>query len=274
LIESIPNRRVVSIREKINTIGNEPLRLICDDYETYFVKNHKLISPATSMINEVLCHFLLKLWNINTPEIALITLEAETIREDYGSRHKPLYYDRLAFGSKEFEGSFDISQFVEIKGKVDFKKYYRAEMFAHIGLFDMWVDNEDRGPELKNLMLFEDEGRFNFLAIDHAAAFRSGAYDTLKKYNEFYSTEDNFLLQSQFFKGLKRFLKADKEWLRKEEEKYYLCISRCEREFPEMALQIPPEWGFTKELQTLVSDFLFNDKRNKQVFAEYLRLCQ
>lgn len=217
--------------------------------------------------------FLLKLWDINTPDIALVTLEPETIREDYGSRHNPLYYKRLTFGSKEFEGSFDVSQFIEIKGKIDFKKYYRAEMFSHIGLFDMWVDNEDRGPELKNLMLFEKDSRYNFLAIDQAAAFRSGAYETLK-YDEFYPIEDNFLLQSTFFRGLKRFLKADKEWLKKEEEKYYLCISRCKDAFFEIAAQIPQEWGFTLELQTLVSGFLFNDKRNRQVFAEYLRLCR
>ena len=271
--ESIAHRRVVSIQEKINTAGSEPLRLICDDYETYYVKNHQLGNPASTIINEVLCHFLLKQWDINTPEIALINLEPASIRKDYGYKHKPIYYNRLAFGSKELEASFDISKIIDIKGKVDYRKYHSAEMFAHIGLFDMWVDNEDRGPELKNLMIYETDGRYNFLAIDHAAAFRTGAYETLT-FNEFYPTEDNFLLQSGFFKGLKSILNNDNQWIRNEEEKYYLYITRCKQEFSKIALLIPPEWGFTKKYETLVSDFLINQDRNKQVFNEYLRLCK
>lgn len=269
----IPKRRAISILEKINTAGSEPLRLICDDYETYYVKNHQLGNPASSIINEVLCHFLLDLWDINTPDIALINLEAETIRKNYGYKHKPSYYNRLAFGSKHQAAAFDIARIIDIKGKVDFRKYSQAEIFAHIGLFDMWVDNEDRGPELNNLMVFEKEGGFSFLAIDHAAAFRTGAYDTLSD-NKFYPTEGNCILQSQFFKGLKQFLNSDNQWLRNEKEKYYLYISKCKQQFSKITTSIPPEWGFTQKYESLVYDFLFNNERNKQVFNEYLILCK
>ncbi len=271
MIEPIPYRRVISIRDKLNTVGSEPLRLICDDYETYYVKNDRQNSPAVSIINEVLCHYFLRLWNINTPDICIINLEAETIRANYGSKHNPVYYQRPAFGSKEQEGAFDATEFLQINGKVDFKKYYRPEMFAHIGLFDLWVENEDRPPDLKNLMLFEEEERYHFLAIDNAMAFRTGAYQTLTD-NTFWATENAYMLQSMYFRQLRRFLKLDKKWWEKEKENFYLCITKCKRYFADIAQLLPLEWGFSDDIKTIVSNYLFDEERNKSVFNEYIRM--
>lgn len=271
LIEPLPYRRVISIQRKINTVGSEPLHLICDDYESYYVKNDKLNVPAVSIINEVICHYFLRLWNINTPDICMIELEEETIRQDYGIRHKPVFYSRPAFGSKEREGAFDFTEFLQVRGKVDFRKYYRPQMFAHIGLFDLWVENEDRPPDLKNLMLFEEDERYHFLAIDNAMAFRIGAYDTLMN-RTFWATEDQYILQSVFFKQLRRFLKADKEWYIKERENFYLCIEKCKRYYDEIIKQLCPEWGFLDETITVLYNYLFDEKRNESVYNEYLRM--
>lgn len=271
MIEKIPYRRVISIRDKINTVGSEPLHLICDDYQSYYVKNDKLNSPAASIINEVICHYFLRLWQINTPSVCLIKLEPETMRSNYGARHKPLYYARPAFGSKEQDGAFDVTEFLQIRGKVDYKKYHQPGMFAHIGLFDLWVENEDRPPDLKNLMLVEEEEQYHFLAIDNAMAFRTGAYQTLSD-NHFYPTENAYMLQSPFFRQLKRYLKLDKEWCKKEQDNFYLCISKCKRYFSDITNMLPPEWGFSEDLKTILSNYLFNDERNKAVFTEYVSM--
>ena len=271
MIDPLPYRRVISIREKLNTTGSEPLHLICDDYESYYVKNDRQNNPAISIINEVLCHYFLRLWNINTPDICLVNLEQETIRQDYGPKHKPVFYTRAAFGSKRHEDALDFTEFLQVKGKIDYRKYYRPEMFAHIGLFDLWVENEDRPPQLKNLMLFEEEERYHFLAIDNAMAFRTGAYNTLAD-KTFWATEDQYMLQSLFFKQLRRFLKLDKEWCRKEQENFYLCIDKCKRNFSDIVKLIPPEWGFFDETITVVHDYLFDEKRNESVYNEYVRM--
>lgn len=271
MIEPLPYRRVVSIQRKINTTGSEPLHVICDDYASYYIKNDRENSPASSIINEVLSHYFLRLWDINTPQICLTKLEEETIRQDYGARHKPFYYSRPAFGSKEHDGAFDFTEFLQIKGRVDFRKYYKTEMFAHIGLFDLWIENEDRPPDLKNLMLYEEEERYHFLAIDHTMAFRTGAYSSLKD-KSFWATEGQFMLQSLFFKQLRRILKLDKGWCRKEQEYFYLCIEKCKRHFNEIVQLIPPEWGFFDETITVLYEYLFDEKRNKSVFNEYVRM--
>jgi hypothetical protein len=271
LITPIPNRRVISITGKKDTVGSEPLYVICDDYEPYFVKNSQILSPAWSMINEVICHYLLNEWQIITPNIALIKLEAETIKADYGAKHKPVYYDKLAFGSKEFEGAFDVTEFVSVEGKVDFRKYHNPIKLAHLGLFDMWVDNEDRTPNLKNVMMFLHEEKNHFLAIDHAMAFRSGAYGTLKD-NKFYPTVDNNVLESELFKDIRGYLKTDKELFNKERENFYLCIQKCEHIFNDIAQVIPQSWGFTAEHEALIAGLLFNKERNEAIFSEYLSM--
>jgi hypothetical protein len=272
MIETIPHIRAISIRRKLDTIGSEPLLIIGNDYNAYYVKNNQRLNPAVTLINEVLCHFLLKAWAINTPDIALIKVENETLERGYGPKHKKLYYDRLAFGSKEIEGAFDLTELATIKGKIDFKRLYRPEMFARIGLFDMWVENEDRPPDLKNIMLYELEERYHFLAIDNVMAFRTGAYETLTD-KEFYPTENNYCLQSTFFKHFRRYLRgSERGWAKKEEENFYLCINNSKNYFSQCISLIPFEWGFTKSIQKILEEFLFNDKRNQLVFNEYIRM--
>ena len=73
--ELIPHIRAISILQKLNTVGNEPLLLIGDDYNNYYVKNNQLLLPASGLINEVICHFLLKAWSINTADIAIVEIE-------------------------------------------------------------------------------------------------------------------------------------------------------------------------------------------------------
>jgi hypothetical protein len=273
MIITIPHIKAISIVGQKPTVGSEPLHVIGDDYCSYYVKNHKQQIPAAYLINEVMGHFLLKAWHINTPDIAFVTMPKETITKDYGSLHKKNYYNRLAFGSKEVDGAFDMTEAYTIKGKVDFKKYYQPEIFARIGLFDMWTENEDRATDLKNIMLFEKEERYHFLAIDNAMLFRTGAYNTLT-HSDFTGIENNYCLQSGFFRIFKRFLKGlNKDWAKTEEKNFYLCIENSKQHFEACANILPAEWGFNKELENLLTGFLFNDKRNRQVFNEYIRLC-
>jgi hypothetical protein len=273
MILTIPHITAISIAGQKPTVGSEPLHVIGNDYCGYYVKNNKLLTPAAFLINEVIGHFLLKAWQINTPDIAFVNMPKETITKDYGSLHRKNYYNRLAFGSKEVDGAFDMSEAYAIKGKVDFKKFYRPEMFARIGLFDMWTENEDRPPDLKNIMLFEKEERYHFLAIDNAMLFRTGVYNTLSN-NEFLATENNYCLQSYFFRIFKRFLKAlNKDWAKSEENNFYLCVENS-RKYLEACFKIlPEEWGFDNELEKILTGFLFNNNRNKQLFTEYIRLC-
>lgn len=273
MINVVSHINIISIAGQKPTVGSEPLHAIGDDYCSYYIKNHKQQIPAAYLINEIIGHFLLKAWNINTPDIAFANVPAATLTKDYGLLHKKNFYSRLAFASKEVEGAFDMTEAFTIKGKVDFKKYYQPEMFARIGLFDMWTENEDRATDLKNIMLFEKDERYHFLAIDNAMLFRTGEYGSLI-HTDFTGIENNFCLQSSFFRTFKRFLKAlDKNWAKREKENFYLCLQNSKQYLQKCYELLPAEWGLTKDIQSQITSFLFNATRNKQVFNEYLRLC-
>lgn len=259
--------------KKLPTVGSEPLLVICDDYEDYLVKNDRLTVPAHTLINEVICHYLLKLWNIATPEIALINLEAATMKKDFGVRHKARYYERFAFGCKVMRSAIDANEFLESSKKTDYNKLYKPIELARIGLFDMWVENDDRPPDLKNLMLYETEEGYRFLAIDNGMAFRTGAYSTLADLS-FLPTENNYCLQSTFFKKIRHHLKDETGMLLGEKENFYLCIASCHQYFDDIAQLLPQEWGFTKDVKSLVHNFLFNSNRNGTVFENFLKMWQ
>lgn len=257
------------------TVGSEPLLLIGDDYEAYYVKNSALLTPATALINEVICHHLLRIWNVPTPDVALVHIEKETLQTGFGGRHKPVFYDRLAFGSKEIAGATDLTEFLGgLNGKVDFRKFHNPNGFAMIGLFDMWVENEDRPPDLKNILLTPYEHWLQFTALDQAMAFRTGAYTSLQQ-KEFWGIEGQYCIQSVIFKEMKRFIKKeDKQWLQEAKDLFYLCVENSKAQFWEIVATLPESWGLDTNLANTIYEFLFSKERNQQVFEEFLRICQ
>jgi hypothetical protein len=272
MISTLPHIKAISVLDKKPTVGSEPLLVLGNDYQAYFVKNHRQLPTAATMINEVLGNLLLNAWQLPTPEIALIEMPEATLQGDWGERHKKSYYRRPAFGSKQVAGAFDLTPIANISGKVDYRKLMHPEEFARIGLFDMWVENDDRPPDLKNIMLHESDLRYRFLAIDQAMIFRTGAYDTLSN-KKFWPTEGNYCIQSNYFHSLKRFYKfSNPNWAKIEQENFYLCINRCRSQFKDFRSLIPPDWGYTSEIEALIFDFLFDNDRNKEILNEYIRL--
>lgn len=269
MLQSPPYKKVVSINKKLSTDGNEPLLVITDDYSVYYVKNSGITTPAYHMINEVICHFLLKAWDIPTPEIAYIQIEQISLKEDWGTRHKKNYYHRFAFGSKEIPDTFDANIFFSVDGKVDFRKLLNPLCFPRIGLFDLWVENDDRPPHnLKNLLLQPVEDSYNFIAIDHAFSFRTGSYETLSD-TRYYGNQGYSILEALIFRQLLKYVK-DGDWRKREKENFYFCIEKSKAIFPYISQLLPLNWGFNRDIETLIYNYLFDTERNKSLFDDYI----
>jgi hypothetical protein len=269
LLKSPPYQKVISINKKLSTDGNEPLLVVTDDYSSHYVKNSGITTPAYHLINEVICHYLLSAWDIPTPEIAFIQIEQNSLKEDWGTRHKKNYYDRFAFGSKQVDDAFDANIFLSIDGKVDFRKILNPLCFPRIGLFDLWVENDDRPPEnLKNLMVQPMDDFYKFIAIDHAFAFRTGSYETLND-TSFSGTQGYCILEAVIFRQLLKYVK-DGNWREREKENFYLCIEKSKTIFPYISQLLPLNWGYNKEIETLIHNFLFNEERNNSLFDDYI----
>ena len=268
MIESLPYYKAITVLREIKTEGHSPLEVVADNYKNYFIKSAQNKNPCYFLINEFLCHYLLKCWNIPTPDIAAITLDPKLIPLNFSDRHKKQFYNQICFGSQSIKDAIDLNEFFNATKKPEFKKFYNPEVLFQIALFDIWVENDDRKPTNNNVILQPIEGRFNILAIDHAFTFSSMKYEDLNP-DLISSSYNDTILLSHFGQSVKKRTKRSKQWIEEIKENYYLCIRNCQQNFKEISKCIPKHLGFDLRLQGTLHNFLFNEKQNREVFTEF-----
>jgi len=267
-IEPIIHLTATSLKEELRTTGNSPIKVIGSDYNMYVAKNSKNKNPATDMINEVLAHYFLKLWHIPTPDIALISIDPLHLLPEYSNNHRPHYYNNEVFASKWVNHSVDSSIMFEINKKKDYDKFNNPEILFSIGLFDIWVENDDRKPTNHNLLFQTINGKQNIIPIDHSFIFSTMNYNDLDP-TTFSPIENENIFVSSLGGSLKRYKKKNKKWQPINRDYFYLCIQNCRQEYANIVANIPANWGFTAENQTNLFNFLFNDERNQKVYNEF-----
>ncbi len=268
MIDPLSYHNAITVRREIPTLGHSPLEVIADDYNIYFVKSTKGKSPCYYIINEFLCHYLLKCWNIPTPAISAISVDPQLLPTGYLSTHKKHFYTNICFGSQSIKDAIDLNAFIKPDKKPDYKKFYNPEVLFKIALFDIWVENDDRKPTNNNILLQPVESRFNILAIDHAFTFSSMDYPSLNPAFVASSFNDSILLSS-LGQTVKRQNNANKAFLEEAKENFYLSIRNCEENYKVICNCIPKHLGFDLRLQNCIRKFLFNEDRNKQVYQEF-----
>lgn len=271
MLHEIPHYKVISCSEEIRTTGNSPIKVIAENYEGYLAKNSKPLTPATDIINELLAHCFLKLWNLKTPNATILDFSSDLLLSEYTkSYHRPSFYQKPIFDSSWLKGAFDSTAFFKAHSKLDVKVFCDFNDFFKIGLFDIWVENDDRKPTNLNLMFLEnDEGKFNIIPIDHCYIFSTMKYQDLKA--EYFSPIANEnLLVTDLVRSLKKYKHENRKWDKEDKDYFYLCISTCEKYFDEIINFIPKEWNFTATDAASLKSFLFNAERNSKVFADYL----
>ncbi len=271
MFHEIPHYKVISCGEEIYTTGNSPVKVIAENYEAYLAKNSKALTPATDIINELLAHCFLKLWNLRTPDVAILDFSPDLLLPEYTkSHHRPSYYQKPIFGSCWLGGAFDGTAFFKANTKFDSKVFYDYNDLFKIGLFDIWVENDDRKPTNLNLIFLENnKGKFNIIPIDHCYIFSTMKYQDLKPENFFPIANENLLI-SDLAKSLKKYKHENRKWDIEDKDYFYLCISKCEKYFDEIIRFLPKEWNFTDTDAAILKSFLFNAERNSKVFADYL----
>lgn len=59
MIDPLLYKKAISIIKEIPTTGHNPLLVISNDYEEYFVKSCKNTNPPCYIISEFLCHYFI-----------------------------------------------------------------------------------------------------------------------------------------------------------------------------------------------------------------------
>ncbi|WP_373524574.1 HipA family kinase, partial [Aquiflexum sp.] len=120
MLEPIKRLNSIQVISETKTKGSSPLLVITDDDQDYYIKTSLYQPPKMELINEVLCAYFLKCWNILSPEVALIKIENEAL-EAYIKEKGPLSsrYKSIDFENEIFFGS------KRINPQVEFDKHFK-----------------------------------------------------------------------------------------------------------------------------------------------------
>lgn len=204
-------KQTLTLINEVQTDGHSPLKFLCDDYEIYYCKYRSGRSLNSQEVDclfyEIVCNKLLNHLNIPTPQIALITIVIDSFaKEKVFYNKKYCKAGAIYLGSKEVSDS-DILQSLSVIGnKNDFKKLSSPYDFFKIAMFDLWVNNADRGRnENYNILLKGTVDGLKYYAFDHAFCF--GGLDLLRVFNptQEISTQDR-LITSRYFKSILPYL--------------------------------------------------------------------
>lgn len=238
MIEKLKYLDVISFKKEIPTEGHSPLLVITSDFQAYYIKNTKGQMPATALINEIICHFLLKIWSIRTPDISIVTVDKSIIPNNLSHHHKPHFYNNLTFGSKQISNTVEMGQYLNITKKADYNKFRDPMDFIKLGLFDIWVENDDRKPSNTNVLFDISGDKIDIVAIDHAFTFTTQNYNQLLINDICQSYNDN-LLHTDLVKEIVKYAKKQKGFSDSIKDYFYFCISKSKENYNDIVINIP-----------------------------------
>lgn len=209
----------------------------------------------------MVCTTLLQELKVPTPEHALVTIaDGSYAKGQIKANKRYIRPGVIALGSKEIERSDLIKEIEVVKKRTEFNRLLNPDDLIRIGLFDLWVDNKDRHSDNYNLLTKMEEGKLQYIAIDHAFAF--GGLTGMNIFNETTPVNPNRkLIQSQYLKSVVRFI-AQKEQL--QIIKGFLSLLK---ELPindlidEVFSQIPQQWQISPVLKGRIIAFLQSQQR-------------
>ncbi len=252
-----------------NTGGHRPMLILADDDNKYVVKPYKGTGFDYSFYNEILCNYLLGIWQLPTPKIALVKINKEIVaNSNNGSGYKKSSFNNYFFGSLYQENALELNQYLTFNKQVDYKKIVAPEKIVDLGLFDIWVENDDRSPSNYNILLHSEKDRLKFLAIDNAFTFNTLDYKNLNPQFITNSFNDN-VLYSELGKKILKKIKPTERWISYKKDLYYLCIRNCQQQFDEIINNIAIFYKLNDVDCEGLHSFLFDERRNKLVFQEF-----
>jgi hypothetical protein len=268
-------KKAIEIIKFHSTEGSAPIEVKTADNDLYICKSTSKLIPRVEIINEVICHGLLQEWDLILPESSIITIEQQLI-DNFIVEGNPLnprysktnFNDELFFGSKRIVDSTElVNNAVQMKPS-DFRNFSNPLDIIKIASFDFWVGNKDRKPQNTNIIIStNDDGFFNFIPIDHTAAF---AY--LTDYGQVRNVMleivgNNSILSLGIIKSIIKHSKPKEIDALKSE--ILNNINRSIKVIDEVFAMVPKEWGFSNKSKAHLKTFLADEDRNKHIAAKF-----
>lgn len=276
MIDSIKSLNAIAVISETNTKGSSPLFVIAEDDQEYFVKASSSVQPPKmELINELICSYFLKCWNIQTPEIALIKFDKQVV-DAYTREKGPLswkyksidFEKEICFASRQIKPVIEFEKYIKgLDKKQDFHLFRRPLDFLKIGVFDIWVANKDRKPENPNILV-SGFGKFDFNPIDHAAAWGYLCHPMDVTIPKLYLEEKFRILNVPLSKSIAKFTKISelKELQLEIHENILTTLKYLDFIFE----QVPKEWGLSDKGKNKIRHILADNGRNLSISKSYL----
>lgn len=270
LLAPLLYKDVIEVRKETRGTNHSPLLVLTSDLEEYFSKTPRDQTPELDIIREFLCSYLLQCWDIKTPEIAALKVDSCIIKIPLSSNHKSNYFSRHSFGSKILDHVVVLDAIMSIDTKHDYNKFENPADILKIGLFDIWIENDDRKPTNTNILVKNDGNGFNFYAIDHSFTFSSMKFTDLNPVQDLGVSYNDSILYPDFTHSVYKFLIRNRKKLLDELKDYFIdSVSNCQNNFNYITDNIPKDLGLSAQDISAIEKFLFSKYRNKRVFTEF-----
>jgi hypothetical protein len=235
------------------TGGSRPILLTCNDLNDYVCKYNMGNGPATRLMCEYLGASYLKLWRLNVPDFALVSVNREHIPKEYNING--YYFDTTCFGLKFSRDYADISDFGASISHQQRRAFPNKENLIYIALFDIWLANEDRNHNNYNLLI-DIEVQRDFIPIDHETILNSRVLD--KPIAEL--TYEDSIISSPLFLNLFGASDFKKPFIERLKTEFILKVSNCRKKTRKIINELPNDWNIDKKQleNKLISELYVN----------------
>jgi hypothetical protein len=262
---------IEEIHKIFKTAGSSPLLVSCNDFNSWVCKYDKF---PKYLFNELIASEFAKMWQINTPNTALLTIKKDHIPFHKYPQLQPVYFDKECFGSLYLQNTKEIDlSFIPLFKEESFRNKIRKKSdFLKIALFDIWLANEDRNNNNFNLLFhFAKDNSYSFYAIDHVNIFNS----SFLNYGIEDLTEDDSIIKTELAELLFWKDKNLTGIVDKLVENFYICTNDCENNLELILNLIPDSWLIDKaEIKEKMKKHLFNNEWKKQCEVNFRTLIQ
>lgn len=225
---------ISTISRVIDTAGSYPVVVMAEDIEEYACK----YDAPSKLINEYIGYQFLQLWGFELFPAAFIQIKREHVPDNIlGGRIQIPMFERPAFGLLYNNNAGDINNALLglRKDSYEIAKFeQRFEELMKIGLFDLWLANDDRNHNNYNLLTIGNR----FIPIDHSNLFDGNGLG--RKLSPL-TWEDSVLssdLAITFLNNRKKMTAMHDELL----ENFPIFVTSCKAALSDIVLAMPDVW--------------------------------
>lgn len=258
----------IKLEDCLETSGSRPIKVLCNDLNFYVCKYFIGSGFASSLFNEYIAASFLKLWRLQVPDFAIVKVSTLHIKQIAYPNH---YFTIPCFGSL-YHGNFP--EFDKIM--MNENKYLQKDSisvlysFLKIGIFDLWMCNEDRNFNNFNLLFNTVDNVF--VPIDHVNCFNTNNLDI----DQYLISDNESILDSPFLSlFLSRNLQQLKAKIRLEIiNDFKSCVQICNDQLDNILIATPIEWNAKPDYLKQRLQFLFSENWIKQCENQFNRLFE